>query len=197
MTRSCLVAAALAGCLLTSAAIADQDVPSKKQTLNGLYLSAAEAARMLSESDAIFVDVRSRPELAFTGVAERVDVHIPLMVLPEKAVFDPKKGAYRMRFNPDFVMAFESWLMDHDYDEATPIVLICRSGSRSAKAANILREMGYGNVWSVIDGFEGDKAKDGPNKGQRVINGWKNSGLEWSYNIRPDQAYPMDRRQDG
>ncbi|MDQ2089940.1 rhodanese-like domain-containing protein [Marimonas arenosa] len=195
MTRSNFVAAILAGCFLTSAALADAGLPSKKQTLNGLYLTAAEAAQMLSDNNAVFIDVRSRSELTFTGVAERVDVHIPLMVMPDQAVFDAKKGGYRMRFNPDFVMAFETWLMENGYDETTPIVLICRSGARSAKAANILREMGYGYVWSVTDGFEGDKAKDGPGRGQRVVNGWKNAGLAWSYAIRPDQVYPLDRSQ--
>jgi hypothetical protein len=26
-------------------------------------------------------------------------------------------------------------------------------------------------------------AKDGPNKGKRAVNGWKNIGLPWSYNV--------------
>jgi len=32
-------------------------------------------------------------------------------------------------------------------------------------------------------GFEGDMAKDGPNKGKRAVNGWKNIGMHWSYNV--------------
>lgn len=195
MKRASFVTAVLAGCFLSSTVLADAGLPAKKQTLNGLYLTSVQAAEMLQGSDAVFIDVRSRPELNFTGVAERVDVHIPLMVLPEKAVFNAKKGGYRMKFNPDFVLAFETYLMENGYDETTPVVLICRSGARSAKAANILREMGYANVWSVTDGFEGDKAKAGAQKGQRVVNGWKNAGLAWSYSIRPDQVYPMDRMQ--
>lgn len=197
MKRASFLPAILAGCLLATSGLAETGLPAKKQTLNGLYMTAAEAADMLQDDNVLFVDVRSRPELAFTGVAERVDVHIPLMVMPEKAVYSPQKGGYRMRFNPDFVLAFETYLMENGYDETVPIVLICRSGARSAKAANILREMGYANVWSVTDGFEGDKAKDGPGKGQRVLNGWKNAGLAWSYAIRSDQAYPMDLGASG
>lgn len=60
---------------------------------------------------------------------------------------------------------------------------MCRSGSRSAKAANLLDQMGYKNVYTILDGFEGDKAKSGPNKGHRVVNGWKNSPLPWSYKL--------------
>ena len=26
-------------------------------------------------------------------------------------------------------------------------------------------------------------AKDGPNKGKRAVNGWKNIGLPWSYDL--------------
>jgi hypothetical protein len=30
---------------------------------------------------------------------------------------------------------------------------------------------------------EGDMAKEGPNKGRRAVNGWKNNGLPWSYDL--------------
>lgn len=56
----------------------------------------------------------------------------------------------------------------------------------SSKAANLLATLDYTRVYSVFDGFEGDKAKKGPMKGPRVINGWKNNGLPWSY--KPEQS---------
>ena len=37
------------------------------------------------------------------------------------------------------------------------------------------------NKYSVVDVYEGDLASDGPNAGQRVVNGWKDFGLPWSY----------------
>ena len=80
-----------------------------------------------------------------------------------------------------------------ELSEETPIVIMCRSGSRSAKAANILYDLGYTNVYSVVDGFEGDKAADGPEKGHRTVNGWKNAGLAWTYAISAEQAYPLDK----
>lgn len=187
------LSAALAASLLASAAFGATDVPPGKQTGNGLYLTATEAAEMLVRKDVVFIDVRSRPELYLVGLPKRVDVNIPLMVVPEAHRFEPGKGRYRMRMNPDFVYVFETYMMEQGHDENTQVVLICRSGGRSAKAANILREMGYANVWTVIDGFEGDKAKAGPQKGARVVNGWRNAGLDWSYAIRAGQVYPPDR----
>ena len=66
---------------------------------------------------------------------------------------------------------------------------MCRSGSRSSKAADLLADLGYKRVISVIDGYEGDKAKEGKFKGQRVVNGWKNNGLPWSYKLDKSKMY--------
>jgi rhodanese-related sulfurtransferase len=71
--------------------------------------------------------------------------------------------------------------------------LICRSGDRSAAAANLLAEAGLKNVYSVVDGFEGDLATQGPKAGQRVVNGWKNAGLPWSYNLDKEKMYKLDQ----
>ena len=60
---------------------------------------------------------------------------------------------------------------------------MCRSGDRSAAAANQLAEAGFTAVYSVVDGFEGDVAKDGPTAGLRTVNGWKNKGLPWGYKL--------------
>lgn len=54
---------------------------------------------------------------------------------------------------------------------------MCRCGDRRSLTANILTDLGYKKVYSVVEGYEGDMAKDGPNKGRRMINGWKNDGL--------------------
>jgi hypothetical protein len=40
-----------------------------------------------------------------------------------------------------------------------------------------------------VSGFEGDKAKDGPQKGMRVVNGWKNDGLPWTYKLVASKMY--------
>ncbi|OOZ35667.1 rhodanese-like domain-containing protein [Solemya velesiana gill symbiont] len=82
-----------------------------------------------------------------------------------------------------FFESFEKALDQKGLGKDNKIILMCRSGSRSAKAARVLHIAGYEYVYSVIVGFEGDKEKIGPNKGQRIVNGWKSSNLPWSYTL--------------
>ena len=69
------------------------------------------------------------------------------------------------------------------------ILAMCRSGGRSAIAANLLAQAGFTNVYNVVDGMEGDAVKDPDSLflGQRLVNGWKNSGLPWTYDLTPDR----------
>lgn len=189
-SRSLLSATFLLGS--TFAVYADE-IPEKKQTNLGLYLTAMDAKNMLANKDILFVDIRSRAEVAFLGIPTQVDVHIPYMVMPMMAVFNAEKSTYDLEINPDFPSDFKAYAAANNVTSETPIVLMCRSGTRSARAADLLADMGYSKVYSVIDGYEGDKAKDGPDKGQRLVNGWRNAGLEWSYEIAGDQVYPADR----
>ena len=65
------------------------------------------------------------------------------------------------------------------------VVLICRSGDRSSRAANRLAEAGFTRVHSVVDGFEGDMSP----QGRRSVNGWKNAGLPWTYRLERSRMY--------
>lgn len=168
------------------------DLPAKKQTMAGLYLTAAEAVAFLEDEDVLFVDVRTRAEVNFLGIPTRADVNIPLMFMPPFPEFDADKAAYKLEINEDFAEDFLAYASEAGLTTDTPVVLICRSGSRSARAANILTDLGFTEVYSVVDGYEGDKAGDGPSKGQRVVNGWRNAGLDWSYGISRSQVYPGD-----
>lgn len=180
--------------LIVAASLAwGQDVPKGKQTKAGLYVTAAEAGAMLDDPNVLLVDVRSRAEVAFVGLPERTDKHIPYMVMPMLADFDGEVGSYNLEINPDFPAVFESFMQSRGAGKDTPVILMCRSGSRSARAADLLTDMGYTHVYSMIDGFEGDKAKDGDHAGQRVVNGWRNSGAKWSYKISEAQVYDPDR----
>ncbi len=168
------------------------DLPKSKQTKAELYVTAAEAADLLKSEDVFLVDVRSRAEVAFVGLPTRADKHIPYMVMPMMAEFDSDRGAYALEINPDFPADFEDFIQARGAGKDSVVILMCRSGSRSARAADLLADLGYLNVYSMIDGFEGDKAKDGSLAGQRVLNGWRNAGLGWSYKISPEQVYDAD-----
>ena len=188
--KSLILGLALAGFWALSAGAGD--IPKAKQTKLGLYVSATEAGEMLSDPSVILIDIRTRAEVGFVGIPTRANVHIPYMVMPMMAEYNPEKGAYDLEMNPDFPQDFKDYASKNGIGADTRIVLMCRSGGRSARAANLLADMGFTQIYSLTDGFEGDKAKDGPEKGHRVLNGWKNAGLDWSYKIRADQAYPGD-----
>lgn len=187
-----LVILAVACAFTISSLAAAADLPKSKISKAGLYLTADEARALLEDENVIFIDIRSRAEVAFLGLPTRVNVHIPYMVMPITPEFDAKKGTYKLEINPDFPAVFERYVKAQGLSRDTRFVLICRSGNRSARAASLLFELGYKNAYSVIDGYEGDKLKDGPFRGKRLANGWKNEGLEWSYKIDSSQVYPDD-----
>ena len=55
-------------------------------------------------------------------------------------------------------------------------------------AVNKLAEAGFKNVYNITDGFEGDTVSDPESvfTGQRMKNGWKNSGLPFTYELDPN-----------
>lgn len=171
--------------------LANTDIPAKKQTDLGLYMTAKQAYDAIQEDGdkTLFVDVRTRAEVNFLGMATAADANIPYMTLSEFYSFDAKKKNFAMDLNDGFLSAMEARAAAKGLGKDDKIILMCRSGSRSAAAANLLQKAGYTNVYTVVDGFEGDKAKSGPMKGQRVVNGWKNSGLPWSYKLDSDKMY--------
>lgn len=174
-------------------AVADTDfsnLPKKKQTPQGLYITAKEAYQdRISNSDAsLFVDVRTRAEVEFVGMTDMVDFNIPYMTHDNES-WNSKKKHFKSEPNSNFSIAIEDAIKKKSLNKESKIIVMCRSGSRSAKAANLLSQLGYKNVYSVIDGFEGDKAKSGPSKGHRTVNGWKNAGLPWSYKLTVAKMY--------
>jgi rhodanese-related sulfurtransferase len=66
-----------------------------------------------------------------------------------------------------------------------PVVLMCRAGERSSRAADLLSDSGYKRVYIVVYGYEGEMS----DKGRRTVNGWKNSGLPWSYELDKKKMY--------
>ena len=166
-------------------------VPAIKQTTAGLYLDAHEAHDFLKKAGgrAYFVDVRTRAEVSFLGMPTLADANIPYVDQAEDASWDDKNSRFKLETNSDFGPELRRRLAARGLSKSDPIVLMCRSGDRSARAANLLKDLGYENVYSVVDGFEGDLAKDGPKAGQRVVNGWKNAGLPWSYQLDKNKMY--------
>lgn len=162
----------------------------KKQTPQALYVNAVQAHHMkLQDPDNVFlVDVRTQGEIEFLGMADIADVNIPYM-FNDLSEWDTKKYRYLKQPNSNFSVTLREKLEEAGLDKNNTILLMCRSGTRSSKAANLLHQLGYTNAYTVVDGFEGDKVKAGPHKGQRLVNGWKNANLPWSYKPTEQKVY--------
>lgn len=172
-----------------------QTQPDLTKSTLGLYVSATEAYVMLQrDPKAILIDVRDPVEIKFTGFAEPTKIHVPYE-LTDTSGWNDKAQSWPMRPNPHFTDEVVTKLNALGADKDTTIIMICRSGStRSAPAVDRLAELGYRNVWSVTDGFEGSTKLSGPSKGVRMVDGWRNSGLPWSYKVPADVAWRSDSK---
>ncbi|KKO44980.1 sulfurtransferase [Arsukibacterium ikkense] len=181
-----------ASCFAVTPAVA-QDLTKSKL---GLYVTAVEAYQMLQQQPAaILVDVRDPVEVKFTGFATPTKIHVPWQ-LTDTSSWHAQQQSWPMQQNPDFDAQILSRLAALGAQKDTPIILICRSGAtRSAPAVDRLAEYGYRNVWSVTDGFEGNTLKEGPSKGVRALDGWRNAGLPWSYRVPADVAWQAPGNQ--
>lgn len=162
----------------------------KKQTKLGLYMTAKQAYdhTMANMEKTLFVDVRTPSELNYLGAATVMDAHVPTVFM-DTTGWDVKKHRYNRAKNKNFVADMDKALKKKGLSKNDAVILMCRSGKRSASAVNVLAENGYTKVYSVVDGYEGDKVKDGADKGKRLKNGWKNSGLPWTYSLDKDYMY--------
>ncbi|HYN38291.1 MAG TPA: rhodanese-like domain-containing protein [Rhodospirillales bacterium] len=173
----------------TMAADAPNDPES--QTPWGLYLTAKEAGQMKAEqgNKVLFVDVREPVEIMFTGFTDVVDINVPFMLV-NPSQWHPKKPVLLMERNPDFAAGIEQALIARGLGKDTPIILMCRSGSdRGAPSARALDGKGFKAVYVVVDGFEGVTSMADPNAPWRNVNGWKNSGWPWGYNLIREKIY--------
>lgn len=163
-----------------------------KRTSLGLYVTAKEAADALAkDGNTLLIDVRARTEVNFVGMPRQAVANVPWQEVDPSLQYDAKKQSYKMVANPDFAAAVDRLVAAKGLGKDARLVLMCRSGSRSAEAANVLAARGYSQVYSMVDGFEGDKAKDSK---LRTLNGWKNSGLPYTLDVPPEKAYQPPAR---
>ncbi len=178
--------------VFSGVALADDwsNLNKHKQTRLGLYMTAKQAYdyTMNNMEKTLFVDIRTPSELNYLGAATVMDKHVPLVFM-DSSGWNDRKHRYKRRKNENFVADIGKALKEKGLTKNDTVILMCRSGKRSAKAANMLADAGYTCVYSVVDGYEGDKARSGKNKGKRVVNGWKNSGLPWTYTLDRDYMY--------
>lgn len=162
--------------------LAQSSIPKQKQTVLGLYVTAKEAYEMwLTDKNKIkILDVRTPEEYIFVGHAPMAH-NIPIQLFNyEMAVRN--KGPL-MKANSNFINE-----VGRKFKTSDTILVICRSGNRSAAAVNAMASAGFKIAYSVTDGFEGDRVKDpsSPFYGKRFKNGWRNSGVPWTDKLNPE-----------
>ncbi len=188
---SSIIVAGLLAAAVPASAADKSEVKAKWHTPYDLYLTPREAFELKQQQAGkiAFIDVRTRGEVKYIGLATSVDGHIPLRFMHEDYAWSEKSATYRTQLNPQFVEDVDRLMASMGLDRQSPIILMCQSGSRVPRAASMLHKAGFKTVYTQYQGFEGIKATSGEQQGKRVVNGWKNAGLPWSYKLDPGKMY--------
>ena len=131
-------------------------------------VSPAEARDLIDTQGYVYVDVRSVPE--FAAGHPQGAYNVPLMNM----------GPGGMAPNPDFMAVMAAFPKD------AKLIVGCKAGGRSARAAAMLESAGYTNVIDQRAGFEG--APD-PATGRIAEPGWRPAGLPVATSPLPDRTY--------
>jgi rhodanese-related sulfurtransferase len=158
----------------------------KKHTTLAKYVTAEEAYQQWRASPGTVgvIDVRTEEEYVAPGHAPMAH-NIPSMLWGGK--WNAEKKDYLLEINADFVA-----MVKKRFPTDATLMVMCRSGHRSAPAVNQLAAAGFTNVYNIVDGFEGDKVQDEESyfAGKRMKNGWRNSNAPWTYDLDPKLVYP-------
>ncbi|MET0507041.1 MAG: rhodanese-like domain-containing protein [Burkholderiaceae bacterium] len=114
---------------------------------------------LVQDGAATLVDVRSAEECRFVGQvpgADRV----------------PWATGLKLERNTRFVEQLEATI-----DKDAVVLLLCRSGKRSALAAEAATDAGFAHAFSILEGFEGELNASGQ---RGADDGWRFRGLPWT-----------------
>ena len=126
-------------------------------------------ARLTKSANTVLIDVRTKAEWAFVGVAN-------LASLGKQPILVEWQGFPDNRVNPAFVEQLAEALNRVGADQNSELLFICRSGGRSLMAARAMASAGYTRCRNVMEGFEGSLD---PDRHRGRLGGWKAQGLPW------------------
>lgn len=126
-------------------------------------------ARLLADSDAQLIDVRTDAELTFVGFPD-------LSVLGREPIFVPWQF-FPARKNERFVEQLSSELERRRVPRTADLLFLCRSGGRSQSAAIAMTREGYPACLNIAGGFEGGLDA---HRHRGTTSGWKVDGLPWA-----------------
>ncbi|MBW8777959.1 MAG: rhodanese-like domain-containing protein [Burkholderiales bacterium] len=126
-------------------------------------LSPRDAWALVQAGRAVLVDVRSTEERHFVGRVPG-SLHVAWAT------------GTSLNRNPRFAKELDAKVGAKSGNEL-PVLLLCRSGKRSALAAEAAAKAGLANVFNVLEGFEGDTDE---HQQRGHFNGWRFHGLPWT-----------------
>ena len=109
---------------------------------------------------AVLVDCRTEIEFMYVGHPVGAE-HVAWQEGPDWEI------------DPEFVDKVKRLVRN---DLTRPVLLICRSGHRSACAGDALERAGFSSVINVVEGFEGPLDE---NYHRGKLGGWRCRGLPW------------------
>jgi rhodanese-related sulfurtransferase len=121
-------------------------------------VAPADAWKLIQAGRAVLVDVRSGEERKFVGYVPG-SLHVAWAT-----------GTSLTR-NPRFLRELEAKV-----EKDTVVLLLCRSGKRSALAAEAATRIGFTSAFNVTEGFEGELDEQHRRGG---LGGWRVRGLQW------------------
>ena len=125
-------------------------------------ISPEEARDLIDTEGYAYLDVRSVPE--FEAGHPDGAYNVPLMHM----------GPGGMSPNPDFMAVVQK-----SFPAGAKLVLGCKGGGRSLRAAEMLQSAGFTNIVEQRAGFEGNPAEPG----------WRPRGLPTSAEAEPGHTY--------
>jgi rhodanese-related sulfurtransferase len=129
-------------------------------------VSPQEAAELLKQGH-VYVDVRSEPEFE-TGHPEGA-LNVPLL----------NAGPVGFVPNPEFLS-----VMERAFGKDEPLVIGCKAGGRSKRAAEMLAKAGFSRLSDQVAGFDAGKDAFG-----RTLPGWGRTVLPVGQGKPAGQAY--------
>jgi rhodanese-related sulfurtransferase len=123
-----------------------------------------------SDQSAQLIDVRTSAEWTFVGKPDLTSANKQLICIAWQSFPN-------MQIDSAFTDRVSENLSEQGLSKNTPVFFLCRSGARSALAAQALTATGWNCAYNVAAGFEGDKNQDGH---RGMVNGWKRDGLPWT-----------------
>lgn len=118
------------------------------------------------------IDVRTKAETIFVGVPAIQDRYclIEWQLFPSMKINDS--------FIEELSTQLDKWQSQDGIEKQDrDLYFLCRSGVRSASAADAATKLGCSKSYNIAGGFEGDVDKNGH---RAHLSGWKFTGLPWT-----------------